>query len=82
MPGYRGGRHNGQRQDSRAAIVTLLRDSPAMLTTPQIMARIGLTKVPTLIHLAALEEEGRIGKVVGKPYRWFWRADVAEDAAD
>jgi hypothetical protein len=54
----------------------VLRDSPTLLTTPQIMARIGLTKVPTRLHLTALEETGQIGKVAGTPYRWYWRADA------
>lgn len=77
----RGGRHNGPRGASRAAIIALLRASPTMLTTPQIMARVGLTKIPTLLHLAALEAAGRIGKVTGRPYRWFWRGTVSSATA-
>jgi len=62
----RGGRHYGPRGESRAAILALLKDSGELLTTPQIVARVGLTKIPTLIHLAALEEAGVIGKVLNR----------------
>jgi len=82
MTARRDGRHYGPRRDSRAAIVALLEESPTQLTTPQIMARVGLSTMPTLRHLAKLEEAGQVGKVAGKPYRWYRCAGAAEGAAD
>lgn len=66
MPPRKGYRH-GQRTDSRAAIIALLRALPAL---------------PTLLHRAALKETGWVSTVTVKPHRWFWHADGAEGVAD
>jgi predicted ArsR family transcriptional regulator len=72
----------GLSRDTRGVILTLLRHSAAALTTPQIEARTGFSHAPTVKHLAALEAAGLVGRLTGRPQRWFWRADATEDAAD
>ncbi len=77
----REGRHLGPRRDMRGVIVGMLRHSSATLTTPQIVARTGLGRVAVARHLADLEQEGTIGRIAGKPQRWYWRTDLDEAKA-
>ncbi|HEY8598232.1 MAG TPA: hypothetical protein VIL85_07360 [Thermomicrobiales bacterium] len=71
----------GMHRDKRAIIVGMLRHSSTALTTPQIVARAGLGRVTVARELAALEAEGVIGRIVGKPQRWYWRGGAGEAAA-
>jgi AcrR family transcriptional regulator len=70
----------GRRRDVAGVLLTMLRHAPAALTTPQIVARAGISNELARRHLGDLERAGRIGRIAGKPHRWYWRADV-EDAA-
>ncbi len=77
----REGRHPGPRRDMRGVIVGMLRHSSAALTTPQIVARAGLGRVAVARYLAEMEAEGMIGRIAGKPQRWYWRTDLDEARA-
>ena len=68
-------------RDKRAIIVGMLRHSSQALTTPQIVARAGPGRVAVARELAALEDEGVIGRIAGKPPRWYWRGDAGEAVA-
>ena len=59
----------------------MLRHSTAALTTPQIVARSRLGGVAIAKQFAALVAEGVIGRIVGKPQRWYWRTDLDEARA-
>jgi predicted ArsR family transcriptional regulator len=86
MPGYRGGRHLGQRRDSRATITALLRRATEPLSTPEIIAAVQLSRMATFHQLSLLERDGvikRIGEGAGRDaHRWYLRTDLEEDVAD
>lgn len=65
----------GPRRDARAILARLIYTSPAALTTPQIMARTGLSRDVVSRHLGALERAGVVGQIAGTPQRWYWRSD-------
>jgi predicted ArsR family transcriptional regulator len=67
-------------RDIPGVLLTMLRHSPAALTTPQITARAGVSSEVARRHLGDLERAGRVGRIAGTPQRWYWRADV-ENAA-
>jgi DNA-binding IscR family transcriptional regulator len=46
-----------------------------MLTTPQIAARTGPSRPVVAHHLGELERAGIVGRIAGKPARWYWRGD-------
>ena len=72
----------GLRRDTRSIVVGMLRHSSTALTTPQIVARAGVGRATIALQLAALEAEGAIGRIVGKPQCWCWRADPEETASE
>lgn len=61
--------------------MAMLRRSSTALTTPQIVARVDLGRVAVARQLAELEDEGVIGRIAGKPQRWYWRTDAGEAKA-
>ncbi len=71
------GRAIGISRDARGHILGMLRGSSVALTTPQIVARVGMGRVAIARHLAELETEGAIGRIAGSPQRWYWRSDAA-----
>ena len=71
----------GLHRDKRAIIVGMLRHSSVALTTPQIVARAGIGRMAIARQLAELEAEGIVGRIAGKPQRWYWRTDLDEAKA-
>ena len=65
----------GLRRDARAILARLIHGSTAMLTTSQIVARTGLSRSVVWRHLGELERAGIVGRIAGKPARWYWRGD-------
>jgi len=72
----------GLRRDAHMVIVRLLRTTASARTAAQIVARTGFSHSPTARHLADLASSGQVGRLAGRPTRWYWRADNAEAAAD
>ena len=62
-----------RRRDTRGVVLRMLRPAPATLTTMQIRARAGVSGESALRHLEALEAEGLVGRIAGKPQRWYRR---------
>ena len=71
----------GPRRDARAILAWLIHRSTAMLTTPQIVARTGLSRTVVARNLGELERAGVVGRLAGTPQRWYWRADPGETPA-
>ena len=65
----------GPRRDARAILLRLIHGSTAMLTVSQIVARTGLSRPVVWRHLGELEAAGTVGRLAGKPQRWYWRGD-------
>ena len=65
----------GLRRDARAILARLIHGSTAMLTTSQIVARTGLSRTVVVRNLGELERAGSVGRLAGKPQRWYWRGD-------
>ncbi len=84
MPGE--GRHLGPRRDTRRELIILLSQTREPLSTPQIGARLHLARSVAFTHLRALEAAGLIKQAEAgtgrKVCRWYWRANMDEDAAD
>ena len=72
---------DGLGRDACAALAPLIASCPRALTTPQIVARSGFAGVAVRRHLAELEREGQIGRIAGRPQRWYWIGDAAAWAA-
>ena len=76
-----GGARHRQRGSARDRIVDLLLHASVPLTTPEIVARLGLTRGFVLRRLAELEAAGWIAREAidgdRREQRWRWRDQAA-----
>ena len=65
----------------RKVLAQPIASCPRTLTTPQLVERTGFSAPMIRRHLSELEAAGHIGRIAGKPQRWYWLGAAAEWAA-